>query len=62
MKSFSGQRTPELIIRKLNEATIATLDSPSVQQRFGAVAASVVAPERRSPEYLRDLVASEIEK
>jgi hypothetical protein len=33
-----------------------------VQQRLGAVAASVVAPERRSPEYLRDFVASEIEK
>ena len=54
--------TPELIIRKLNQATIATLDTPSVQQRLGAVAASVVAPERRSPEYLRGFVSSEIEK
>ena len=57
-----SKSTPELIIRKLNQATIATLDTPSVQQRLGAVAASVVAPERRSPEYLRDFVASEIEK
>ena len=57
-----SKSTPELIIRKLNQATIATLDTPSAQQRLGAVAASVVAPERRSPEYLRDFVASEIEK
>jgi tripartite-type tricarboxylate transporter receptor subunit TctC len=59
---FMPKSTPELIVRKLNQATIATLDTPSVQQRLGAVAASVVAPERRSPEYLRDFVVSEIEK
>jgi len=59
---FMPKSTPELIIRKLNQATIATLDTPSVQQRLGAVAALVVAPERRSPEYLRNFVASEIEK
>jgi hypothetical protein len=51
-----------VLIRKLNHATIATLDTPSVQQLLGVVAASVVAPERRSPEYLRDFVASEIER
>ena len=34
-------------------ATIAMLDTPSVQQRLGAIAASVVAPDRRSPEYLQ---------
>jgi hypothetical protein len=59
---MSMRSTPELMIRRLNQATIATLDTPSVQQRLGAVAASVVAPERRSPEYPRDFVASEIEK
>lgn len=59
---FMPRSTSELMIRKLNQATIATLDTPSVQQRLGAVAASVVAPERRSPEYLRGFVASEIEK
>ena len=54
--------TPEPIIRKLNAAAIATLDTPSVQQRLSAVAATVVAPERRSPEYLRKFVDSEIDK
>jgi hypothetical protein len=33
-----------------------------VQQRLVAVAASVVAPDRRSPEYLQKFVVSEIEK
>jgi tripartite-type tricarboxylate transporter receptor subunit TctC len=54
--------TPEPIIRKLNAATITTLDTPSVQQRLGAIAATVVAPDRRSPEYLQRFVLSEIEK
>ena len=59
---FMPKGTPEPSIRKLNAAAIATLDTPSVQQRLGAVAATVVAPERRSPEYLRKFVNSEIEK
>jgi tripartite-type tricarboxylate transporter receptor subunit TctC len=54
--------TPEPIIRKLNATTIATLNTPAVQERLSAVAASVVAPDRRSPEYLRAFVLSEIEK
>jgi len=59
---FMPKGTPEPIIRKLNAAAIATLDTPSVQQRLGAVAATVVASERRSPEYLRKFVDSEIDK
>jgi tripartite-type tricarboxylate transporter receptor subunit TctC len=59
---FMPKGTPEPIIRKLNQAAIATLDTPSVQQRLSAVAATVVAPERRSPEYLQKFVLSEIEK
>jgi tripartite-type tricarboxylate transporter receptor subunit TctC len=50
------------IIRKLNQATVTTLDTPSVQQRLGALAATIVVPERRSPEHLQGFVASEIEK
>jgi hypothetical protein len=49
-------------VRKLNAAAIATIDTPSVQQRLAAVAATVIAPGRRSPEYLRQFVVDEIEK
>jgi tripartite-type tricarboxylate transporter receptor subunit TctC len=59
---FMPKDTPEAIIRKLNQATIAALDTPSVQERFGALAATAVAPERRSPEYLQKFLVSEIEK
>ena len=59
---FVPKGTPEPIIRKFNQATVATLDSPSVQERLGALAATVVAPERRSPEYLQKFLVSEIEK
>jgi tripartite-type tricarboxylate transporter receptor subunit TctC len=59
---FMPKGTPEAIIRKLNSATNAALDTPSVQERLNAVAATVVAPERRSPEYLRSFVLSEIDK
>ena len=33
-----------------------------MQQRLAAVAATVIAPDRRSPEYLRTFVDSEIDK
>jgi hypothetical protein len=33
-----------------------------VQQRLAALAATAVAPEHRSPEYLQKFAASEIEK
>jgi tripartite-type tricarboxylate transporter receptor subunit TctC len=59
---FMPRGTPEPIIRKLNAATIATMETSAVQQKLGAIAASVVAPDRRSPEYLRQFVLSEIDK
>ena len=43
---FMPRGTPEPIIRKLNAATIAALDTPSVQQRLNAIAATVVASDR----------------
>jgi len=59
---FFPRGTPDPIVRKLNKAAIATLDTPSVQQRLGTLAANVVTPERRSPEYLQKFLASEIER
>jgi tripartite-type tricarboxylate transporter receptor subunit TctC len=59
---FLPSGTPEPIVRKLNAATIAALDTPAVKERLGAIAATIVAPERRSPEYLQAFVLSEIER
>jgi len=59
---FFPKGTPDAIVRKLNQAAAATLDTPSVQERLAALAANVVASERRSPEYLQKFLASEIER
>jgi hypothetical protein len=36
------------------------MDSVPVQEKLQQIGASVVAPDRRSPDYLRDFVAREI--
>lgn len=59
---FLPTRTPSAIVHKLNQATIAALDSPSVQQRLKQVGGEAVAPERRTPEYLAQFLAAEIKK
>ena len=59
---FLPKGTPEPIVRRLNAATLTTLETPIVQQRLREIGATVVSPERRTPEYLSKFVASEIEK
>ncbi len=59
---FLPKGTPSAIVQRLNEATIATIDTPSVQARLHGVGATVVAADRRSPEYLQKFVTSEIAK
>jgi tripartite-type tricarboxylate transporter receptor subunit TctC len=59
---FFPKDTPAAIIRKLNEATIATLGTAGVQKKLQEMGATAVAPARRSPEYLRQFVESEIAK
>jgi tripartite-type tricarboxylate transporter receptor subunit TctC len=59
---FLPARTPPAIVQKLNQATVAALDSPSVEQRLKQVGGEAVAPERRTPEYLAQFLAAEIKK
>jgi len=59
---FFPKGTPAKIVRQLNEATVATLETPGVQTKLRDMGAPVVAPARRSPEYLRQFVESEIVK
>jgi tripartite-type tricarboxylate transporter receptor subunit TctC len=59
---FFPKGTPAAIVRKLNEATVATLETPGVQTKLQDMGATVVAPARRSPEYLQQFVESEIAK
>ena len=59
---FVPRHTPAPVIQKLHDATVEAMDTPSVQERLKEVGAMTVAPERRSPAYLQQFVASEIEK
>ena len=59
---FLPRGTPAAVIRKLHDATVAAMETPAVQARLKELGASIVAPERRSAEYLKEFVAAEIEK
>lgn len=59
---FLPKGTPADIVKKLNEAASQAIDTPAVKERLATLGATVVAPDRRSPEYLAKFVKSEIEK
>jgi tripartite-type tricarboxylate transporter receptor subunit TctC len=59
---FLPKGTPAPIVQKLHDATVAAMETPSIIQRLSVIGAVLVAPERRTPEYLRKFVRSEIDK
>jgi tripartite-type tricarboxylate transporter receptor subunit TctC len=59
---FLPKGTPTAIIRKLHEATVATMDRPAVQGRLRELGTDGIAAERRSPDYLQSFVEREIKK
>jgi tripartite-type tricarboxylate transporter receptor subunit TctC len=59
---FVPKGTPAPIVRQLQEAAVATLDTPTVQARLKEVGVTVVAPDRRTPAYLQQFLGGEIEK
>ena len=59
---FLPKGTPDAIVQKLHDATVAAMNVPYVQERVRASGSTLVAPERRSPDYLQKFVKSEIDK
>jgi tripartite-type tricarboxylate transporter receptor subunit TctC len=59
---FLPKGAPAAIVQRLHEATIAMMDTPSVQERMRELGVDLAEPELRSPEYLRTFVESEINK
>jgi tripartite-type tricarboxylate transporter receptor subunit TctC len=57
---FAPAGTPEPIAAKLTQAAMAALETPDVVARLREGGAAVVAPERRTPAYLKKFVADEI--
>jgi tripartite-type tricarboxylate transporter receptor subunit TctC len=59
---FLPKGAPADVVKKLHDAVVAAMDTPAVKDRLQSIGASIVAPDRRSPEYLANFVKSEIEK
>ena len=59
---FFPKGTPNPIVRRLAKATSDILDVPAVRERLEGLGLNVPGPERRTPDYLARLVASELDK
>jgi tripartite-type tricarboxylate transporter receptor subunit TctC len=59
---FLPKDTPDAIAKKLHDVTVEAMNTPAIQERIKEIGGSVVAPERRSPEYLKRFVEEEIAK
>jgi tripartite-type tricarboxylate transporter receptor subunit TctC len=59
---FFPKGTPDAIVRKLAQATSSVLDIPDVRARLEKAGLNVATPERRNPDYLGKLAASELDK
>jgi tripartite-type tricarboxylate transporter receptor subunit TctC len=59
---FLPKGAPADVVKKLNEAAVGALSTPSVQERLAQLGATVAAPNERSPQWLGDFVKSEVKK
>ena len=53
---------PADVVKKLNETAVAAMETPAVRDRLQTLGAMIVAPDRRTPEYLGKFTADEIKK
>jgi tripartite-type tricarboxylate transporter receptor subunit TctC len=59
---FFPKGTPQPIVKRLHDASSKAIDTPWVKERVEAVGATLVAPDRRSGEYLAGFVRAEIDE
>jgi len=59
---FLPKGAPADVVKKLHDAAVAAMETPAVKDRLQSLGAMIVAPDRRSPEYLGSFVKSEIVK
>lgn len=59
---FAPKGTPADVVKMLNDAMVAAMNSPAVKERLEKLGAQVVAPDRRTPAYLAKFVPDEIAK
>ena len=59
---FLPKGAPAAIVKKLNAAAVAAIKTPAVQDRLTGLGAEIASDDQTTPEYLGQLVKSEIEK
>ena len=59
---FLPKGAPADVVKKLNEAAVDAIATPSVQEQLAKLGATVAAPNERSPQWLADFVKSEVKK
>jgi tripartite-type tricarboxylate transporter receptor subunit TctC len=59
---FMPKHTPAAIIARVNGAVAKAMDDPTIAKRLADIGADIPPPARRSPDALRQLVDSEIDK
>jgi tripartite-type tricarboxylate transporter receptor subunit TctC len=59
---FLPKGAPADVVKKLNEAAVGALATPSVQERLAQLGSTVAGPNERSPQWLGDFVKSEVKK
>jgi tripartite-type tricarboxylate transporter receptor subunit TctC len=59
---FFPKGTPDAIVQKLHDATTQTLNTPTTIDRLKKAGVTVIAPNLRTPEYLKTFVGAEVDK
>ena len=59
---FLPKGAPAEAVKKLNEAAVEAMKTPTVRERLEGLGAQIVSEDRATPEYLGQFVKSEIEK
>jgi tripartite-type tricarboxylate transporter receptor subunit TctC len=59
---FAPKKTPAAVVAKINDAVQKAMQDPTITKRLGEIGADIPSPGQRSPEALRMLVNSEVDK
>jgi tripartite-type tricarboxylate transporter receptor subunit TctC len=59
---FLPKGTPPEIVKKLSDAALEAMKSPTVQERLGTLGAVIVSADRATPQYLGQFLKNEVEK
>ena len=59
---FAPKKTPAAIVTKVNGAIQQAMQDPTIAKRLAEIGADIPPPEQRSPQALRQLVNSEVDK